>query len=104
MAKKENFKDAIEDKDVELKVKAERVSDEHLKKMQQTVNAVNQIQFNIGKMEAQKHTLLHNLSVTQDRITLLQDTLMKEYGSVDIDLESGKINWPDENAETKNEK
>ena len=99
MAKKENFKDIVEDKEIELKVKAEKVSDEHLKQMQQTVNAVNQIQFNIGKIEAQKHTLLHNLSITQDRITVLQDTLMKEYGSVDIDLDSGKINWPEDKKE-----
>jgi len=100
MAKKENFKDVVEDKEIELKVKAEKVSEMHLQQMQQTVNTVNQLQFNIGKIESQKHTLLHNLSITQDRINVLQDTLMKEYGSVDVDLETGEINWPeDEKAE-----
>ena len=100
MAKKENFKDVVEEKEIELKVKAEQVSEAHLKQMQQTVNTINQLQFNVGKIEAQKHTLLHNLSITQDRINVLQDTLMKEYGSVDIDLETGKINWPDENSDS----
>ena len=106
MAKKENaknFKEVVEDKEIELKVKAEKVSDKHLQQMQQTVNTVNQLQFNIGKIESQKHTLLHNLSITQDRINVLQDTLMKEYGSVDIDLETGEINWP-EDEEAKDEK
>ena len=104
MAKKENFKEVVEDKEIELKVKAEKVSEEHLKQMQQTVNAVNQLQFNIGKVEAQKHTLLHNLSITQDRITVLQDTLQKEYGTYDVDLETGKINWSNEEGESKDEK
>ena len=98
MAKKENFKDVVEEKEIELKVKAEQVSEAHLKQMKETVNTINQLQFNVGKIEAQKHTLLHNLSITQDRINVLQDTLMKEYGSVDIDLETGKINWPKEST------
>ena len=41
MAKKENFKEVVEDKEIELKVKAEKVSDQHLQQMQQTVNTVN---------------------------------------------------------------
>ena len=99
--KKESLKDVIEDKELEVKVKAEKVSEEHLKQMQQTVNAISQLQFNIGKIEAQKHTLLHNLSITQDRVSVLQDTLMKEYGSYDVNLEDGTINWP---KESNNEK
>ena len=101
--KKESLKDVIEDKEIELKVKAEKVSEEHLKQMQNTVNAISQLQFNIGKVEAHKHTLLHNLSITQDRISVLQDTLMKEYGSYDVNLEDGTINWPKE-EEKKDEK
>ena len=99
--KKESLKDVIEDKELEIKVKAEKVSEEHLKQMQQTVNAISQLQFNIGKIEAQKHTLLHNLSITQDRVSVLQDTLMKEYGSYDVNLEDGAINWPKENNNEK---
>ena len=99
--KKESLKDIIEDKELEVKVKAEKVSEEHLKQMQQTVNAISQLQFNIGKIEAQKHTLLHNLSITQDRVSVLQDTLMKEYGSYDVNLEDGTINWPKEDNNEK---
>ena len=96
MKKEENFKDVVTNKEVEVKEKAEKVSDEHLKQLQQVVNAINNLQFNIGKIEAQKHTLLHNLSITQDRVGVLQDTLTKEYGSFDVDLETGKINWPED--------
>ena len=44
---------------VNLKPKADKISEEHLKELQGSVNAVNGLQFNIGKVEVQKHTLLH---------------------------------------------
>tara|TARA_R110002020_G_scaffold224153_2_gene433632 strand:- start:712 stop:1008 length:297 start_codon:yes stop_codon:yes gene_type:complete len=82
------------EKTVELKTKAEKVSNEHLGELQKIVNAINGIQFNIGKIESQKHNMLHELAGAQDRVTLMQDTLMKEYGSYDVNLTDGTINWP----------
>ena len=38
------------EKTVELKPKAEKISEEHLKQLQQIVNNINGIQFNIGKI------------------------------------------------------
>ena len=90
-----------EEKTVELKPKAEKISEEHLKQLQQIVNNINGIQFNIGKIESQKHTLLHDLVKNQDRITLMQDVLMKEYGNYDVNLTDGAINWPKEKADEK---
>jgi hypothetical protein len=84
------------DKVVELKPRVEKISKEHLEKLQKTVNNINGIQFNIGKIEAQKHALLHDLAVSQDQVTLLQDMLVKEYGSYDVNLNDGTINWPKE--------
>ena len=45
--------------------------------------------------------MLHNLSITQDKIAVFQDTLKKEYGTFDVNIDDGKINWPEE---TDNEK
>ena len=84
---------AKKEKEIELKPKAEKVSEEHLKQMQNLVNAVNTMQFNIGRLENQKHMILHNLSQAQDRITVFQETLTKEYGTFDINIEDGTINW-----------
>ena len=95
MAKKESLKD------IDLKPKAEKISEEHLSQMQKLINAVNTMQFNIGRLESQKHLVLHNLSQAQDRITLFQETLKKEYGTFDVNIEDGTINWP---KETKDEK
>ena len=85
---------AKKEKEIELKVKQEKISEEHLKQLQGIVNAINTMQFNIGKIEQQKHNLLHELAMLQDKITLMQDTLQKEYGTYDVNLKDGIINWP----------
>ena len=102
MEKKENLEQGTKAeslKEFEVKPRAEKISDKHLEQLQKLVNSVNTMQFNIGKIEAQKHTVLHNLSMTQDRIGLFQDTLQKEYGTYDVNIEDGKINWPEDKKE-----
>ena len=90
---------ANKEKEIELKVKAEKISDEHLKELQQLVNGINSIQFNVGKIEAQKHEYLHQLTVVQQKIQQMQDTLQKEYGTFDVNVNDGKINWPEDKKE-----
>ena len=79
---------------VDLKPKADKISEEHLTQMQEVVNIINNLQFNIGKLESQKHTLLHDLGISQKKILELQDVFSKEYGSYDINIADGTINWP----------
>ena len=79
---------------VDLKPKAEKISEEHLKELQGIVNIVNNIQFNVGKIEGQKHTLLHELGLSQKKILDMQNKLSKEYGSFDVNVVDGTINWP----------
>ena len=88
---------------VDLKPKVDKISDEHLKEMQNLVNTINSIQFNIGKMEIQKHSALKELAKQQDGVSALQDTLQKEYGSFDVNVTDGTINWPKE-EDKKDEK
>ena len=89
------------EKTVELKPKVDKVSEEHLKELQVVVNKINQFQFNIGKLESQKHLLMHELVVVQEKIGELQDEMMKEYGSADINLMDGTINWEKESEDEK---
>ena len=86
---------------VDLKPKAEKVTVEQLNKLQQVVNNINGIQFEVGKMESQKHSYLHKLAELQQDIASLQDELGKEYGTFDVDLKDGKINYP-EDGESRN--
>ena len=82
------------EKELDVKSRVEKISEEHLSELQNIVNKINTLQFNIGKIESQKHELLHNLSILQNKVQLMQDTLIKEYGSYDVSLEDGTINWP----------
>ena len=91
MAKKEKI--------VDLKPKAEKVSDEQLKNIQRIVNRINQSQMNIGQLESRKHQLLHVIAGVNDELTLLQDELQKEYGTNDINIQDGTINYSKENGE-----
>ena len=86
MAKKEKM--------VDLKPKAEKITDDQLKMLQSSVSIINQTQMEIGRLETQKHKLLHDIALGNDTVSLLQDKMMKEYGSYDINLTDGTINWP----------
>ena len=77
---------------VDLKPKVDKISDKHLKQLQEVVNVINNIQFNIGKLEGQKHSLLHELGLSQKKVIELQDELSKEYGTFDINVIDGTIN------------
>ena len=85
---------AKKEKTVELKPKAEKISEEHLKELQGIINAINKTQIDIGRIESQKHSLLHQLAITQDKVSVFQDTLNKEYGNDDVNIMDGTINWP----------
>jgi len=77
---------------VDLKPKAEKISDEHLKELQEVVNIINHIHFQIGQLEGQKHNLLHELGITQNKTSQLQEKFSKEYGTFDINVTDGTIN------------
>ena len=92
---------AKKEKEIELKVKAEKISEAHLKELQGLINASNTMHFNLGRIEVTKHETLHKLATVKDKITLFQDTLTKEYGTFDVNLDDGTINWPKEGEDEK---
>ena len=56
----------------ELKgVKPEKITDEQLKKVQDTVNGINRSQLEIGSIELRKHKMMHNIAGLRDELTLL---------------------------------
>ena len=82
------------EKELDVKSRVEKISEEHLSELQNIVNKINTLQFNIGKIEMQKHNALHDLSTFQGHVGVLQDKLTKEYGTYDVNLDDGTINWP----------
>ena len=84
----------------ELKgIKPEKITDEQLKKVQDTVNSINRSQLEVGAMEVKKHELLHRIAGNRDELTLLQEEFTKDYGTFDINIQDGIINYPQENGE-----
>ena len=84
----------------ELKgVKPEKITDEQLKKVQDTVNSINRAQLEIGSMEVKKHELMHNIAGARDVLTSLQSEFEKYYGTFDVNVQDGTINYPKENGQ-----
>jgi len=80
------------EKMVDLKPEVDKISDEHLKQLQEVINVINNIQFKVGQIEGQKHNLLHELGLSQKKIVEMQDVFSKEYGTFDINVADGTIN------------
>ena len=85
---------------VDLKPKADKISAEHLKEMQDVINVINNIQFNIGKMEVNKFNAMRELNKSQSEVAEMQDVLLKEYGTYDVNVHDGTINWPETKTES----
>ena len=80
-------------------LKPEKVNEEQLKKIQDIINVLNKAQLELGMIETRKHAMLHSIAREQDQLTLLQNELEKEYGTIDININDGTINYP-KNGET----
>ena len=84
----------------ELKgIKPEKITDEQLKKVQDTVNNLNRSQLEIGSMEIKKHEMMHQIAGLRDGLTVLQNEFEKEYGTFDVNIQDGTINYPVENGQ-----
>ena len=85
----------------ELKgIKPAKITDDQLEKVQNTVNSINRVQLEIGSLELRKHEMMHNIAGLRDELTLLQTEFEKDYGTFDINIQDGVINYPKENGKT----
>ena len=73
--------------------KPEKVTNEELNKIQSLINNANKAQVDVGGIELQKHNILHQVSIIQDQIILFRNELKKSYGTDDIDIQTGVINY-----------
>jgi hypothetical protein len=82
---------AKKEKTVDLK--PAKVTSEELSMIQEVVGDLNDGQMQIGALELRKHELLHQVASIKNKLTELQNTLQKEYGSIDISIQDGTINY-----------
>jgi hypothetical protein len=81
----------------ELKgIKPEKITEEQLKRLQFTVSNLNRSQLEVGSMEIKKHELIHQVGRSRLAITALQTELEKEYGSFDVNINDGTINYEED--------
>ena len=80
-------------------IKPEKITDEQLKEVQSLINDINRHQMDLGQMETKKHAVLHHISSLQECIGSVREKFEKEYGTADIDIQTGVINYPKENGE-----
>jgi hypothetical protein len=91
MAKKEEVVD----------LKPTSITEEQLKSIQEIVVPINQAQMELGRMATQKHMILHEITRLQDSLKEKQVALEKEYGKVNINIQTGEIDYPeDEQADS----
>ena len=92
MAKKEEIVD----------LKPEKVTEEQLTQIQTTVNNINRVQLEIGITEVRKSHLIKNIDILHGQLDKLQKELAEQYGTNDIDINTGVIKYP-ENGEANKE-
>ena len=88
------------EKIVDLKPKAEKITEEQLANVQGIVNNINRSQLDLGMLETRKHQMLHGITSMQETLVELQKEFQKEYGTFDIDIQTGAINYGEENVKT----
>jgi len=77
-------------------LKPQKITDEQLKKVQEIINNINRGQLELGVMETRKHMLLHNVASIQEQLTVMQAEFEKEYGTFDINVQDGTINYKED--------
>ena len=91
MAKKEELVD----------LKPEKVTASQLEKIQKTVSDINRAQMEVGRLETTKHNIIHQIVVMQNELKQIQDELEKDYGTVNINIEDGTIQYPEDGETDK---
>ena len=67
-----------------------KITDEQLQKLHKQQTALNSLLNKIGIVESQKHALLHEIAGVNQEVEEFKAELEKEYGSVNINLETGE--------------
>jgi predicted nucleic acid-binding Zn-ribbon protein len=81
----------------ELKgIKPEKIKDQELATLQASVRTVDQLTAEVGTIEVRKHALMKAMESVQQRIEQLRVQLRDEYGTDNINIADGVINYPEE--------
>ena len=71
--------------------KAKDLASKELANLKEKVSNINSLQMQIGGLEAQKHELLHGISLATTEFQNVQKELQDKYGKVSINISTGEI-------------
>jgi len=74
-------------------LKPTNITEDQLKEIQEVVKPINNAQMELGRIETRKHMICHEISELQKALGELQTVLEKEYGKVNINIQTGEINY-----------
>jgi hypothetical protein len=78
-----------------------KITDEQLEKLHKQQTALNSLLNKIGIVESQKHALLHEIAGVNQETEEFKAELEKEYGPVNINLQTGEYSKIEENEADK---
>lgn len=90
MAKRKTPK---KDRIVDLNPKPKKIEIQELHKLQSLIKGINQARNQVGIIELEKHNILNDIIEMRGYLTGMQKDFQEKYGSYDVDLEDGTINY-----------
>ena len=66
-----------------------KIKEEQLNKIKDQQEKLNELIYNIGLLESQKHGLLHEIAKVNVEVEEYKQELEEEYGAININLEDG---------------
>jgi hypothetical protein len=66
-----------------------KITEEQLETIKEHQNKTNNILHQLGYLESQKHGLLHELAGVNQDVEEFKNSLEKQYGAINIDIETG---------------
>jgi hypothetical protein len=69
---------------------SKKIEEQELANLKEKVSNINSLQMQIGGLEAQKHELLHGISLATTEFQNVQKELQDKYGKVSINISTGR--------------
>lgn len=77
--------------------KPTKLNEDELKSLQENVSKLNQVHIELGRLENQKHKILHQVNDVEKLFDELQKQLEDKYGKVSINIDNGELSEIEEN-------
>ena len=74
-----------------------KLTEDELKSLQENVSKLNQVHIKLGRLENQKHKILHQVNEIEALFDELQKNLEDKYGKVSINIDNGELSEIKEN-------